>query len=327
MSDASTGRAALRWLPDPNRISPADDVHTLVHVHHRPDDDICNCPLPSLGGDFDAERWLSRTPVTRGEAHGWTYARAEPGLVFAARHIDDGEDPGTPGAIQQAALAAYTGLFALQRELGLRHVQRIWHWLSAVTAGDGDDERYKRFCRGRAEALDLPGHDMTTLPPATLVAGHCRGVRLHVLLGDRPVTPIENPRQVSAYDYPRQYGERAPAFARAGRVELGGTPYLLISGTASIVGHKSRHIGDVAAQTHEALDNVAAVMANADAWDPATGLAALECLKAYIRVPGDATTIQAIAKARAPGVPIALLHAPLCREELLVEFEAQMPLT
>ena len=231
------------------------------------------------------------------------------------------------GSIVAAALAAYTGLFALQRELGLRHVQRIWHWLSAVTAGDGDDERYKRFCRGRAEALDLPGHDMTTLPPATLVAGHCRGVRLHVLLGDRPVTPIENPRQVSAYDYPRQYGERAPAFARAGRVELGGTPYLLISGTASIVGHESRHIGDVAAQTHEALDNVAAVMAHADAWDPATGLAALECLKAYIRVPGDATTIQAIAKARAPGVPIALLHAPLCREELLVEFEAQMPLT
>ena len=33
--------------------------------------------------------------------------------------------------------------------------------------------------------------------------------------------------------------------------------FLVCPGTASIVGHESRHIGDVAAQTHEALDNVA----------------------------------------------------------------------
>lgn len=323
-----TARAGLRWRPIDRSASAETDVvgYPLAQVRYQPDADTFHCPLPSLGGDFDGEDWYLNTPVRRGETQGWAYA-TDGRLAFAARHIDDGERADRPQAIQQAAFDAYTGLFALQRELGFEHVQRIWHWLSAVTAGDGDDQRYKRFCRGRAEALDSPGHRMTTLPPATLVAGHRRGVRLHVLLGDRPVRPVENPRQVSAYEYPRDYGARAPAFARAGLVDMAGTRYLLISGTASIVGHASRHLDDVTAQTHEALDNVAAVMDNAGVWRSQRGLRALECLKAYIRTPADAAAILAIVRERAPGVPVALLHAPLCRTELLVEFEAQMPVT
>lgn len=326
MPNPLTAHAALRWRPIDRSASVEADAaeQALAQVHFRPDADIVNCPLPSLGGDFAGEQWTLNAPVRHGEAHGWTYAAGER-LAFASRHIDDGERADDPQAIQQAAFDAYTELFALQRALGFEHVQRIWHWLSTVTAGAGDDQRYKRFCRGRAEALDQPGHSMTTLPPATLVAGHQRGVRLHALLGDRPVRPVENPRQVSAYDYPRDYGERAPAFARAGLVDMAETPYLLISGTASIVGHASRHLDDVAAQTHEALDNVAAVMDNAGVWHPQSGLRALECLKAYIRTPTDAAAIRAIVRERAPGVPVALLHAPLCRTELLVEFEAQMP--
>ena len=326
MPDAPTGHAAVRWHPLDHSMpdtAATEAAQVLAYVNHRPDAQPFNCPLPSLGGDFDRELWSIDADVMHGQAHGWSYASSDR-LAFAACHIDDGENPDDPQAIQQAAFEAYTRLFALQRELSLSHVQRVWHWLSSVTSGQDDNQRYKRFCRGRAEALDTPGHGMTTLPPATLVAGHQRGVRMHVLLGDQPFTPVENPRQVSAYDYPRRYGTRAPAFARAGRVELAGTPYLLISGTASIIGHESHHVDDVAAQAHEALDNVAAVMGSADTWDATEGLSALACLKAYIRDPDDAPSILAIVRERAPGVPVALLHAPLCREELLIEFEAQM---
>ena len=326
MPDVPTTDAAVRWHPldstSPDALAPSA-AHVLARVDHRPDTQWFNCPLPSLGGDFDSECWTVDTEVTHGEAHGWAYSCSDR-VAFATRHIDDGGCLDNPQAIQQAAFDAYTQLFALQRTLGLAHVQRVWHWLSGVTAGKDDDQRYKRFCRGRAEALDMPDHGMTTLPPATLVTGHQRGVRMHVLIGDQPFTPVENPRQISAYDYPRQYGARAPAFARAGRVDLAGTPYLLISGTASIIGHESRHVGDVDAQTHEALDNVVAVMESANAWDADKGLSTLECLKAYVRDPDDAAAILAITRARAPDVPVALLHAPLCREELLIEFEAQM---
>jgi len=328
MSDAPTGSARLQWRP-----GNADTATSrpLAQVVFADDASVWACPLVWLDGDFQAETWLVDDPVATGTAHGWHYRRHEH-LAFAALHIDDGEPENHPEAIQQAAYDAYRALFALQRELNLPHAQRIWHWLSAVTAGSRDDERYQRFCRGRAEALDAPGHDMTTLPPATLVSSHRRGLRMHALLGDTPVAPIENPRQVSAYRYPRDYGVRPPAFARAGIVRMAGTRYLLISGTASIVGHETRHLDDVEAQAREALTNIDAVVATAGPdmdpeGNPPGGKRSLECLKAYVRHPHDTPAVLALLRDHLPGVPLAVLHAPLCRDDLLVEFEAQMRLS
>jgi chorismate lyase/3-hydroxybenzoate synthase len=323
MPDAPIQAATVRWRAHSGNEAPYDTG--LIHVRHAADADVFACPLISLGGNFDQESWAIAGPLAHGHAEGWDYVAGR-GFAFAALHIDDGERIDQPEQIQQAAFDTYNQLFRLQRQLGLGQVQRIWHWLSNVTAGDDDDERYRRFCRGRAEALDANDTGMPVLPPATLVSSHQRGLRMHALLGPTPVVPIENPRQVSAYAYPRDYGVRPPAFARGGRVQLGGTPYLLISGTASIVGHESRHVGDVGAQALEALDNVRAVIRNADCWRDAQGLGALECLKAYIRDPEQAPIVAEIAATQAPGVPLALLHAPLCRAELLVEFEAQMRL-
>lgn len=327
MPDASTGRSAVRWYAETSEPAVCRNESFLARVPFAPLADPFACPLERLGGDFQGERWQldnDSIELATGQAHGWHYRRIA-GLAFAALHIDDGADP-TPAGIQQTAREAYASLFALQAELELPQVQRIWHWLSSVTADHGDNQRYKRFCQGRAEALDMPGHSVSVLPPATLVSSGCRGVRLHALLGVEPVQPIENPRQVSAYRYPRDYGERAPAFARAGVATLSGSRYLLISGTASIVGHASRHPGNVRAQADEAMNNLEAVIEAAASRIGPRGLAEAECIKAYVREPADAATIQASVRRRAPGVPIALLHAPLCRDDLLVEFEAQIRL-
>ncbi|MES1923948.1 hypothetical protein [Salinisphaera sp. T31B1] len=322
MPDVSTGQPAVRWHSD---AAPAASS-LLASVPHDPRDDWFACPLEWIEGDFRGEAWsleLDAAEIESGQAHGWRYRRCG-SIALATCHIDDGPDP-DPEAIQQAAYDGYRALFALQADLGLSELQRIWHWLSSVTEGDGDDERYQRFCRGRAEALDTPGHPVRVLPPATLVSGARRGVRMHALIGDRAVQPIENPRQVSAYRYPRDYGLRAPAFARGGVATLGSSRYLLISGTASIIGHESRHPGDVDAQADEAMNNLAAVIKAAAPQIGAHALTDLECIKAYVRDPADAPAVRARLSARLPGVPAALLHAPLCREELLVEFEAQMP--
>ena len=320
MPDAPTG---LRWRADAD--ADADDA-TLARVAFAPDADVFCCPLPVIAGDFETERWQCPDdgPVETGTMAGWSYRRG-PDIAFAACHIDD--DAADPAAIQRAGETAYRELIALQRALDLPCVQRIWHWLSEPTAGAGDDQRYQRFCRGRAEALDAPGGAIEPLPPATLVAGHRHGLRMHALLGRDSVRPIENPRQVSAYRYPRDYGIRAPAFARAGVANLAGARFLLVSGTASIVGHATRHAGDVEAQAGEALDNVTAVI---EAAEPAIGRRMkpgdLQCVKAYLRDPADAETVIAVLDARLPAIPRVLLHAPLCRDDLLVEFEAQMTL-
>lgn len=320
MSDAPTGPACLQWQP--GTINTATS-RLLAQVMFADDASVWSCPLIWLAGDFTAESWLLDAPIKTGTAHGWHYRR-HGSLAFAALHIDDGEPGNQPHAIQQAAHDAYRQLFALQQELGLSHAQRIWHWLSDVTAGTGDDERYQRFCRGRAEALDTPGHGMQALPPATLVSSHRRGLRMHALLGDTPIEPVENPRQVSAYRYPRDYGVRPPAFARAGVVCMANTRYLLVSGTGSIVGHETRHIGDVEAQAREALANIDAVIAAAG--QPAAAYH-MECMKAYVRHPDHAPAVLALLRARLPDVAVAVLHAPLCRDGLLVEFETQIRLS
>src|SRR4029450_6281948 len=104
-----------------------------------------------------------------------------------------------------------------------------------------------------------------------------------VLAGRTPPIAIENPRQVSAYRYPSQYGPQAPTFSR-GALYLRGTHALLtISGTASIVGYETLHVGDVVAQVDESLRNLDAVVdaANAAAGQPLFGVAGLK-MKGYV---------------------------------------------
>lgn len=304
--------------------TPPHDTANVVRLDYRADAGRrWSFPVSWLAGSFDAELWHLPSPTTAGEFGAWQYCHG-PGIAMATTHLDAAgrDDPDAP--VAAAARDAYCGLFALQKQLGLAHVARIWHWLSAPTAGTGEAERYRQFCRGRAEALDGASPAWPSLPPATLVASAVPGLRIQVILSDSPVEPVENPRQTSAYRYPARYGHRAPAFARGGLVCLAGHRYLLISGTASIIGHESMHPGDLSAQFDEALCNLIAVIDAA--CHGAASPTDLECLKVYLANPSDAGAIQLLLSKRLPGVPAVLVHAPLCRRELLLELEGQMRL-
>src|SRR5690606_1613171 len=132
---------------------------------------------------------------------------------------------------------------------------RIWNYLDAITVGEGDLERYRQFCVGRARGLG--SFDVDRLPAATAIG--CRDGRrvlqVYWLASHAAGTPLENPRQVAAYRYPRQYGPQAPSFARAMLPPAGSDLPLLLSGTASVVGHETRHADDLAAQLAETFAN------------------------------------------------------------------------
>ena len=67
-----------------------------------------------------------------------------------------------------------------------------------------------------ADALIAYRRDLTGNVPAACALGSRNGSPLviYFLASRQPVTPVENPRQISAYDYPAQYGPK-PAFSRA----------------------------------------------------------------------------------------------------------------
>ena len=124
------------------------------------------------------------------------------------------------------------------RTLGKPHVQRLWVIIPDIHHGAGDAERYKQFCIGRHQAYEQLGLGASDYPAATVVGSRQGPLRLYALLGESAGLALENPRQVSAYHYPRVYGPRSPSFSRARDIGA----LLMISGTAAVIGAESMQI-------------------------------------------------------------------------------------
>jgi chorismate lyase/3-hydroxybenzoate synthase len=139
-----------------------------------------------------------------------------------------------------------------------------------------------------------------------------------------PAIALENPRQTPAWRYPREYGPVSPGFSRGALLDADTvTPRLLASGTASIVGHVSRHVDDVAAQLLESVANLEALLEEGSAQiHRRFHLADCEALRVYLRDPADLPRVQAAVAATAlPAGRVVYLQGDVCRRELSVELE------
>ena len=135
---------------------------------------------------------------------------------------------------------------------------------------------------------------------------------------------MENPRQTPAWRYPREYSPVSPGFSRGVLLDADTvTPRLLASGTASIVGHVSRHVGDVAGQLRESLANLEALLAEGSREaGRAFSLARCDALRVYLRRPDDLATAQSlIAGSGLDAERVLYLRGDICRRELAVELE------
>lgn len=270
----------------------------------------------AVHGDAPLEVWRTGADVRHGRTEDLAFAH-DGELMMAAMDVPErGRD------IEAAATHAYGALLARSRELGYPHLLRIWNYLDDITEGEGDEERYKRFCLGRARGL---GEDFctTTLPAATAIGRIDSNARLQVywLASRRPGVPLENPRQLSAYRYPRQYGPQPPSFARA---MLPAAPMpLLLSGTASIRGHESLHLDCVDSQLDETVENIRSLIDVARGVRPSLpALPGLSTpLKAYVREADELARVDELLAARLPHVPRLVLHARVCRRELRLEID------
>lgn len=215
--------------------------------------------------------------------------------------------------IERAARMAYDEILRTTRERGYPHLLRIWNHVRDINEGEGESERYKRFCAGRHDAFDAAQWGKDRLPAASAVGIRQRGLYIHYLAAQTPGRQIENPRQVSAYDYPQQYGRRSPSFARA--TVFNGI--LFVAGTSSIVGHETKHAGDIDRQLAETLLNIETIARAAGC----SGLADLTHVKLYLRNAADIEIANAL-RAAIPNARLLVLEADICRRELLLEIEA-----
>lgn len=266
------------------------------------------------GGDL-TELWLASGPVVVGESADVRFSHDD---HFLAGVIEVTERE--TGGIASAASHAYRAMAAFQASCGFPHVLRTWNYFDAINDGAGDSERYRGFCSGRVAGL---GETRWPHPAATVIGtrGDERVLQVYWLAGREPGIALENPRQVSAYRYPRQYGETAPTFSRAMLV----TPALLmISGTASIVGHASQHREDAQAQVREIFANLDSLLVRAHTHAPSlpVGLGSQTLVKVYLRNRDDLASMEQALRERLPASqPLLILQGDVCRAELLVELD------
>ena len=287
---------------------------------------VAEIRTPVLGSTGEVcEVWRTSQQVESGQLSRVHFRRSED-VLFGCISVPETErENGSTSALHMATEQAYREIFSTLDELAYPHLLRVWNYLPQINVDTHGAERYRQFNSARRNAIMAWGRELAGNVPAACALGSVSGSPLviYFLASRAAPTAIENPRQVSAYEYPPQYGPK-PAFSRASVLRETSGAILFISGTASIVGHQTVHAGDVAAQTRETLVNIEALLgeANRVSGTPRFDMEAL-AYKVYVRNSADLPLIQSqLHTALGPQSQVVYLQADICRQDLLVEIEA-----
>lgn len=270
---------------------------------------------------FDA--WTSAAPAET-HSHGCVRYATDGQWLHGVAEIDE-----RALGLQDASHRAYADLFAVLAGSACANLLRVWNYLADINREVDGSERYRQFNAGRQQAFIEARRSAFERAPAACALGMRDGpLRVYFLAGRQVPLAIENPRQLSAYRYPEIYGPRSPTFSRAALVDAGGgRQVLFISGTASIVGHTTVHLGDVRRQTEESLLNIATLRQLAAERAGEAFAAGGLTYTVYVRDPGDLGVVREVFEREVGDESSAArdavyLQADICRADLLVEIEA-----
>ena len=98
---------------------------------------------------------------------------------------------------------------------------------------------------------------------------------------------------------------------------------LFLSGTASIAGHETRHVGELLKQLEETLCNIEVLLAaSSEETTTLPGLAEFDLFRVYLREAADLDLVRKPLRRRiGPGPALHFVEADICRADLLLEIE------
>jgi chorismate lyase/3-hydroxybenzoate synthase len=274
---------------------------------------VVDTHLDTVDHDCLYECWWIAEPVTY---RGTGISRISECDAYAVVVQDNDESEGEN--LEKLTYNAYIDLLGAVRSTGHKQIAKIWNYLGGINEGDGDLERYRRFSVGRAAAFTDMAVADTSAPAATGVGTRRDfGLTIIALASKHSLQLSENPRQLSAFRYPRQYGPSSPKFARGGIVANDRHHLNILSGTAAIVGHESVHPYDVDSQVDETFRNLSALNETVNVIDRNS------VLRVYLRNPDDHSVVaQKLANQFGLGSDrVAYLRGNICRRELVVEID------
>ncbi len=280
-------------------------------------------------GEVEIERYSERMVVTRHDGVDW---------VHLAHIYPETTATGVYQRSRDIFELTARGLDA--RRFRYDQVIRTWLYLGDIVGAEGETQRYKELNRARTDFYrDLtfaanrtpPGLNRRVYPASTGIGTEGKDVIMSsiAMVTDRDdvwLVPLENPQQTSAFDYGTEYGPRSPKFARAMAIMTCDCATILVSGTASITDAETQFIGDVAGQTRQTLDNIAALISEDNfRRHGISGLGGrledLALVRVYIKRQEDYAKAKAVCEERLGELPTIYAVADVCRPELLVEIE------
>jgi enamine deaminase RidA (YjgF/YER057c/UK114 family) len=246
------------------------------------------------------------------------------------------------GGVYERSLSGFREMERMLAGQGVRMDQiiRTWLYLGDIVGPEGDTQRYKELNRARTDFFRgiefgrgrlAAGFRGRMFPASTGIGTSNHSLVMSCIAVDAPpgklrLMPLENPNQTAACDYGSEYGVESPKFCRALAVASDACATIFVSGTASITDSQTRWVGDVEKQTHQTLDNIEALISDANflqhGWPGfGAGLSDLAHIRVYLKYPEDFEKARAVCEQRLGFVPAVYAVADVCRDDLLVEIE------
>ena len=243
---------------------------------------------------------------------------------------------------RSAAQAAFDQMKAILDAEGMsfNHLVRQWNYIGDILEIKKGFQNYQIFNEVRSEVYQKY-RTIHGYPSATGIGMKLDGVSLDfcAIMAKETVTikPIENPNQINAYEYGQDVlkgitgkgisVKHPPQFERGLLITGKMRSTLFVSGTASIIGQDVIGIEDIEKQTVVTIDNInkltdqkriGQIIANTDIeWGK------FILLRVYVKNQKDFAKVKTICKERFPEVPAIFIESDICRDNLLVEIEAE----
>jgi hypothetical protein len=239
----------------------------------------------------------------------------------------------------QASEKAFKAAIAIltQEGLSIHHIIRQWNYIESIAwveELDDADQNYQIFNDVRAFYYDQ-GEFRYGYPAATGIGMDTGGVIIDfIALSESDqvtIKPIVNPGQIDAHRYSNDVLEGisankcTPKFERAKLVTIGSRNYIYVSGTASILGEKTMHVGDVEKQTLTTIDNINRLFSRENqeklGLDFDVTKIRFSHLRVYVKHQEDIPKVERICESNLNCNSTLFLESDVCREDLLVEIE------
>jgi len=221
--------------------------------------------------------------------------------------------------------------------LSIKNIIRQWNYIEDIAIVEEKKDapqNYQDFNDVRARYYDQVMFDLG-YPAATGIGQDTGGVIIGFIAVSEAdninIKPIANPGQIDAHRYSEVVLEGnseqkcTPKFERAKLVSIGSRNYIYVSGTASILGEKTVHEGDVEKQTLTTIENIKRLFAkeNQDKLGLSFDVSQIRFshLRVYVKYKKDIPTVQKVCDAELNCKSSLFLESDVCRENLLVEIE------